>query len=242
MYLVVYGLGNAGLTAYGAQILNWLGQQGNIIIGLKGFAIIQVCRFDQIFSHRLRTNLLRGNGHQFNRIEPAGAAPFVVIRHTFGQNLLTRRKSSQTVQACADAVVHRVGGADHMTRVRQRKGQVHRGRIHRDAQLMGARCLYHTVQREGRDNIARGHGALIVKQHILAQIDQPDAPVGAALPGCCQLSAQGAVGVEDEGDVRWLNGSLQACDGSAWRAVDTLAAGQTASTSVTYQPAAVGIE
>ena len=31
MYLVVYGLGNAGLTAYGAQILNWLGQQGNII-------------------------------------------------------------------------------------------------------------------------------------------------------------------------------------------------------------------
>ena len=31
MYLVVYGLGNAGLTAYGAQILNWLGQQGNVI-------------------------------------------------------------------------------------------------------------------------------------------------------------------------------------------------------------------
>lgn len=31
MYLVVYGLGNAGLTAYGAQILNWLGQQGDIV-------------------------------------------------------------------------------------------------------------------------------------------------------------------------------------------------------------------
>ncbi|WP_201509503.1 arsenic transporter [Psychrobacter alimentarius] len=30
MYLVVYGLGNAGLTAYGAQVLNWLGQQGAI--------------------------------------------------------------------------------------------------------------------------------------------------------------------------------------------------------------------
>ena len=58
---------------------------------------------------------------------------------------------------------------------------------------MGARRLYHTVQREGRDNIAGGHGMLIVKQHILAQIDQPDASVGAALPGCCQLSAQGAV-------------------------------------------------
>ncbi|MER1973293.1 MAG: arsenic transporter [Psychrobacter alimentarius] len=28
MYLVVYGLGNAGLTDYGAQILSWLGQQG----------------------------------------------------------------------------------------------------------------------------------------------------------------------------------------------------------------------
>jgi len=26
MYLVVYGLGNAGLTAYGAQVLNWLGE------------------------------------------------------------------------------------------------------------------------------------------------------------------------------------------------------------------------
>ena len=34
MYLVVYGLGNAGLTAYGAQILNWLGQQGNIVATL----------------------------------------------------------------------------------------------------------------------------------------------------------------------------------------------------------------
>ena len=34
MYLVVYGLGNAGLTAYGARILNWLGQQGNVIATL----------------------------------------------------------------------------------------------------------------------------------------------------------------------------------------------------------------
>ena len=31
MYLVVYGLGNAGLTSYGAQVLNWLGQQGAVI-------------------------------------------------------------------------------------------------------------------------------------------------------------------------------------------------------------------
>ena len=31
MYLVVYGLGNAGLTAYGAKILNWLGQQGTLV-------------------------------------------------------------------------------------------------------------------------------------------------------------------------------------------------------------------
>ena len=31
MYLVVYGLGNAGLTAYGARILNWLGQQGALV-------------------------------------------------------------------------------------------------------------------------------------------------------------------------------------------------------------------
>ncbi len=30
MYLVVYGLGNAGLTGYGAQALQWLAQQGNI--------------------------------------------------------------------------------------------------------------------------------------------------------------------------------------------------------------------
>ena len=30
MYLVVYGLGNAGLTHYGAQVLTWLGQQGEI--------------------------------------------------------------------------------------------------------------------------------------------------------------------------------------------------------------------
>lgn len=34
MYLVVYGLGNAGLTAYGAQVLNWLGQQGTIVATL----------------------------------------------------------------------------------------------------------------------------------------------------------------------------------------------------------------
>ncbi|RXY96958.1 ArsB/NhaD family transporter, partial [Klebsiella pneumoniae] len=31
MYLVVYGLGNAGLTAYSARILNWLGQQGALV-------------------------------------------------------------------------------------------------------------------------------------------------------------------------------------------------------------------
>ena len=31
MYLVVYGLGNAGLTAYGAQVLHWLAQQGNFV-------------------------------------------------------------------------------------------------------------------------------------------------------------------------------------------------------------------
>ena len=31
MYLVVYGLGNAGLTAYGARVLNWLGGQGAVI-------------------------------------------------------------------------------------------------------------------------------------------------------------------------------------------------------------------
>ena len=34
MYLVVYGLGNAGLTAYGAKILNWLGQQGDMVATL----------------------------------------------------------------------------------------------------------------------------------------------------------------------------------------------------------------
>ena len=34
MYLVVYGLGNAGLTAYGAQILTWLGKQGALIATL----------------------------------------------------------------------------------------------------------------------------------------------------------------------------------------------------------------
>lgn len=34
MYLVVYGLGNAGLTAYCAQVLNWLGQQGTIVATL----------------------------------------------------------------------------------------------------------------------------------------------------------------------------------------------------------------
>ena len=31
MYLVVYGLGNAGLTRYGAQTLNWLAQHGNFV-------------------------------------------------------------------------------------------------------------------------------------------------------------------------------------------------------------------
>lgn len=31
MYLVVYGLGNAGLTAYSAQILVWLGRQGVLV-------------------------------------------------------------------------------------------------------------------------------------------------------------------------------------------------------------------
>ncbi|KKK65871.1 hypothetical protein LCGC14_2969800, partial [marine sediment metagenome] len=31
MYLVVYGLGNAGLTDYGAQALQWLAQQGNLV-------------------------------------------------------------------------------------------------------------------------------------------------------------------------------------------------------------------
>ena len=34
MYLVVYGLGNAGLTAYGAQVLGWLGQQHAVIATL----------------------------------------------------------------------------------------------------------------------------------------------------------------------------------------------------------------
>ena len=31
MYLVVYGLGNAGLTRYGAQVLRWLSHQGNFV-------------------------------------------------------------------------------------------------------------------------------------------------------------------------------------------------------------------
>lgn len=31
MYLVVYGLGNAGLTAYSAQVLVWLGRQGALV-------------------------------------------------------------------------------------------------------------------------------------------------------------------------------------------------------------------
>jgi len=31
MYLVVYGLGNAGLTSMGAKLLGWLGHQGNLI-------------------------------------------------------------------------------------------------------------------------------------------------------------------------------------------------------------------
>lgn len=34
MYLVVYGLGKAGLTAHGATILNWLAQQGDVIATL----------------------------------------------------------------------------------------------------------------------------------------------------------------------------------------------------------------
>lgn len=34
MYLVVYGLGNAGLTAYGAQILEVLGQQNMVVATL----------------------------------------------------------------------------------------------------------------------------------------------------------------------------------------------------------------
>jgi arsenical pump membrane protein len=34
MYLVVYGLGNAGLTAYGVQALHWLAQQGDFIATL----------------------------------------------------------------------------------------------------------------------------------------------------------------------------------------------------------------
>lgn len=34
MYLVVYGLGNAGLTAFGAQLLTWLGAQGAVVATL----------------------------------------------------------------------------------------------------------------------------------------------------------------------------------------------------------------
>ena len=34
MYLVVYGLGNAGLTAYGAMALQWLAQQGDLVATL----------------------------------------------------------------------------------------------------------------------------------------------------------------------------------------------------------------
>lgn len=34
MYLVVYGLGNAGLTAYAAQALQWLAQQGSLVATL----------------------------------------------------------------------------------------------------------------------------------------------------------------------------------------------------------------
>lgn len=34
MYLVVYGLGQAGLTAYGASVLTWLGQQGPVVATL----------------------------------------------------------------------------------------------------------------------------------------------------------------------------------------------------------------
>ena len=38
MYLVVYGLGNAGLTGYGAQALQWLAQQGNFVATISLFA------------------------------------------------------------------------------------------------------------------------------------------------------------------------------------------------------------
>jgi len=34
MYLVVYGLGQAGLTHYGATVLEWLGQQGPFVATL----------------------------------------------------------------------------------------------------------------------------------------------------------------------------------------------------------------
>ena len=34
MYLVVYGLGNAGLTAYGVEVLHWLARQGDFIATL----------------------------------------------------------------------------------------------------------------------------------------------------------------------------------------------------------------
>lgn len=43
MYLVVYGLGKAGLTAHGAAILNWLAQQGDTIATLgTGFLVALV--------------------------------------------------------------------------------------------------------------------------------------------------------------------------------------------------------
>ncbi|WP_447529140.1 arsenic transporter [Vreelandella sp. TE19] len=43
MYLVVYGLGNAGLTGYGAQALEWLAQQGTIVATVgTGFLVALV--------------------------------------------------------------------------------------------------------------------------------------------------------------------------------------------------------
>ncbi|MCP1313416.1 MULTISPECIES: arsenic transporter [unclassified Halomonas] len=43
MYLVVYGLGNAGLTGYGAQALEWLARQGDIVATVgTGFLVALV--------------------------------------------------------------------------------------------------------------------------------------------------------------------------------------------------------
>lgn len=40
MYLVVYGLGNAGLTDYGAQTLHWLAKQGNFVATIGSLATL----------------------------------------------------------------------------------------------------------------------------------------------------------------------------------------------------------